>query len=177
MRDTGIGIALEKQANVFLAFEQADTSTTRTYGGTGLGLTIAARLVAMMGGELTLESALGRGSTFAFGARFAELPEKGDHRRLASKDLVGARALIVDDNETTRRVLDEWLQALGLTMHRRRGSARGARGLARWRRARAPLRARAGRREPEGPLGLSIRGTRPRGPGARRDPADLPDDR
>ena len=114
VRDTGIGIAPEKQANVFLAFEQADTSTTRTYGGTGLGLTIAARLVAMMGGELTLESALGLGSTFAFGARFAELSEKVDHRLVVGNDLAGARALIVDDNEMTRRVLAEWLQALGL---------------------------------------------------------------
>ena len=111
VRDTGIGIPRDKQEKIFRAFEQEDMSTTRKYGGTGLGLTIAARLVARMGGTITVESEPGRGSTFAFTARFGwpvnpSEPVATEPSRLL-RDLP---VLIVDDNATNRRILEEWLR-------------------------------------------------------------------
>ena len=111
VRDTGIGIPRDKQEKIFRAFEQEDMSTTRKYGGTGLGLTIAARLVARMGGTITVESEPGRGSTFAFTARFGwpvnpSAPIATEPSRLL-RDLP---VLIVDDNATNRRILEEWLR-------------------------------------------------------------------
>jgi signal transduction histidine kinase len=112
IRDTGIGIPRDKQETIFLAFEQEDTSTTRKYGGTGLGLTIAGRLVALMDGQLGVESEPGRGSTFAFTARFGRQPRE---RTAASPEgLHGLRVLVVDDSALCRGVIAQWLRAWGM---------------------------------------------------------------
>jgi CheY-like chemotaxis protein len=108
--DTGIGISPEKQKKIFDAFNQADASTTRQYGGTGLGLTISARLVELMGGRIWVESEVGKGSVLHFYTRLG--PGKGElvHRvpaQLAS--LKGLHVLVVDDNATNRRILKEML--------------------------------------------------------------------
>jgi signal transduction histidine kinase/ligand-binding sensor domain-containing protein/DNA-binding response OmpR family regulator len=104
--DTGIGIPFEKQAQIFQSFSQADSSTTRKYGGTGLGLAISIRLVEMMGGEIRVESEVGRGSSFEFTVHF-ELPAApSDELPTTSlSTLQGLPALIVDDNQTNRTIL------------------------------------------------------------------------
>jgi PAS domain S-box-containing protein len=112
--DTGVGIPPEKQAKIFQAFEQEDTSTTRKYGGTGLGLTIAARLVALMGGQITVDSVPGQGSTFAFTARFGLQPHPPETAAHPPAELRGLPVLIVDDNATNRHILEEWLRAYSM---------------------------------------------------------------
>ncbi len=110
VRDTGIGIPKDEQERIFRAFEQQDTSTTRKYGGTGLGLPIASRLVALMGGQITVESEPGRGSTFAFTARFGLPPHPPEPTTAPPPVLLhDLPVLIVDDNATNRRILDDWL--------------------------------------------------------------------
>lgn len=109
--DTGIGISSSKLHHIFNAFEQADTSTTRQFGGTGLGLSISQRLVNLMGGEISVESEVDKGSTFSFNAWFgklseAEYPQSTDRDTV---DLVGLRVLVVDDNQNNRRILNEML--------------------------------------------------------------------
>jgi two-component system sensor histidine kinase/response regulator len=115
VKDTGIGIAPEKQKPIFEAFTQADGSTTRKYGGTGLGLTITAQIVELMGGEIWVESELGHGSTFHFTARFGIA--KGNSVAHAAGDpqlLHDALVLVVDDNETSRIILVDMLMKWGM---------------------------------------------------------------
>jgi signal transduction histidine kinase len=100
--DTGIGIAPDKLAQIFTGFSQAEQSTSRRYGGTGLGLAISRRLVALMGGELGVDSRVGEGSRFHFELRLAEAPAEP---QAASPARPGLKVLIVDDNPMAREVL------------------------------------------------------------------------
>ena len=105
--DTGIGIAAEKQWKIFGPFVQADSSTTRRYGGTGLGLTISAQLVEMMGGRIWVTSEEGRGSQFRFVARLGLQSPPRIEPPPSIENLRGLRMLIVDDNATNRTILQE----------------------------------------------------------------------
>jgi signal transduction histidine kinase len=112
IRDTGIGIPRDKQDTIFRAFEQEDMSTTRKYGGTGLGLTIASRLIALMDGTLAVNSEVGRGSTFELTARFVS--RTGDSRLGPPPNLRGLRVLVVDGNAASRNALVTWLRGWGM---------------------------------------------------------------
>ena len=110
VRDTGIGIPPDKQKKVFEAFGQADASTTRQFGGTGLGLPISAQLVEMMNGQLKLKSEIGKGTTFYFSAKF-DVQENGQQRQPADlESLRGKRVLVVDDNHTNLKIFEEMLK-------------------------------------------------------------------
>ena len=110
VRDTGVGIAHDKQVAIFRAFEQEDSTTTRKYGGTGLGLTISAQLAALMGGQISVESEPGKGSTFGFTARFRVSTSAQVGAAVSPQEpLEGLRVLIVDDDSPRCRQLEEWL--------------------------------------------------------------------
>ncbi|MEX2188600.1 MAG: PAS domain S-box protein [Pirellulales bacterium] len=121
LKDTGMGIPDDDRERIFDAFEQADNTNTRKFGGAGLGLAISSRLVKLLGGRIWVDSEVGRGSTFHFTARFEKIRDNapadeapvgeapvGDADRLKNRSV-----LIVDDNATTRRILDEALRHAG----------------------------------------------------------------
>ena len=114
--DSGLGIAPEKVDMIFDSFNQADASTTRQFGGTGLGLTISRRLVEMMGGRMWVESELGAGSRFHFTVRLGtETMQAAVFQNVApSATLQGVKVLIVDDNGTNRRILHSMVERWGM---------------------------------------------------------------
>ncbi|WP_426074422.1 response regulator [Janthinobacterium sp. DSP2-3-3] len=113
VRDTGIGIASEAQETIFSAFAQADTSTTRRFGGTGLGLTICRQLVSLMGGELRLKSGLGQGSDFSFTVPLQLMPVGA----LSSPDMQALHVLLADANADTRDAVAAVARGLGWSVH------------------------------------------------------------
>jgi signal transduction histidine kinase/CheY-like chemotaxis protein len=118
VRDTGIGIPADRAHRLFEEFSQLDSSTTRKYGGTGLGLAVSKRLAELMGGTMWVESTAGAGSTFHFTitAEAAEVPSRTAAAGVPS-DLIGKHVLLVDDNAINRRILDLQTEAWGLHGH------------------------------------------------------------
>ncbi|MBF0273783.1 MAG: response regulator [Nitrospinae bacterium] len=111
VKDTGIGLSQEQIGRLFKSFSQADISTTRKYGGTGLGLTICKRLVELMGGEIWVESKLHEGSSFIFTLSLGLQGERRKHKLLPPESLEGLKILVVDDNKTSRTILQNLLQS------------------------------------------------------------------
>jgi two-component system sensor histidine kinase/response regulator len=137
VRDTGIGIAPEHLGSVFREFTQADSTMTRRYGGTGLGLAISQRLVRLMGGEIEVTSQVGAGSEFSFTLTFAA--ETQPPRATGGvATLSGRRMLLVDDNQTNRRILREMLGAEGIKVDEASTAAEGLEALRRAVQKRAP---------------------------------------
>jgi PAS domain S-box-containing protein len=115
VRDTGIGIPPKKQEMIFEEFSQADTSTTRRFGGTGLGLTICKQLVSLMKGQIWVESEVGKGTTFHFNVNLQVAEEQPSTSLFKLESLRGVRTLVVDDNATNRRIVEEMLKSWELS--------------------------------------------------------------
>ena len=118
VRDTGVGLTADELARLFQPFAQADSSTTRRFGGTGLGLVICRQLVERMGGRLWVDSQPGAGSTFHFSARFGRGSAAEPRRAFTAAELRGRRALLVDDNSAALDVLGGMLEGLGVVVER-----------------------------------------------------------
>ena len=114
IRDTGIGIPPDRIERVFDSFTQADNSTTRNFGGTGLGLTISKQLVELMGGEISAESREGEGSTFSFTLPVKVAEDSASFQPAALLDVAGVRILVVDDNKTNCQIVSELLRPFGV---------------------------------------------------------------
>ena len=113
VKDTGIGIPSDKKETVFDSFTQADGSTTRKYGGTGLGVTISKKLVELMGGEIGVESELGKGSTFWFTTLLSKTLETENPSPLGEIDFTSLNVMVVDDHPLNRYILFEYLSLIG----------------------------------------------------------------
>ncbi len=114
VKDSGIGIAKDKIDLVFQSFSQADSSTTRKYGGTGLGLTISKNLVELMGGTIWIESELGKGTSFFFTVKTGKVRSTGKIHDASPENLKGKKALLVDDNAVNINILEKQCQGWGL---------------------------------------------------------------
>ena len=124
IRDTGVGIPNEKLKTIFQAFEQVDSSPTRQFGGTGLGLAVSSQLVQIMDGDIWVESELGKGSVFYFTVKVESQPgHKQDTRVQGSmSSLVGRSVLLVEDNATSLRIIDEALSRIGMRVQSVQGA-------------------------------------------------------
>ena len=124
VKDSGIGIPEEKLGTLFHAFTQVDASTTRKYGGTGLGLAISTRLIELMGGEITVESELGRGTAFTFSIQTSVPTGTSPKINLFGlKELAGKKVLVVDDNLVNREILQRQLERWGMKVASSHGAA------------------------------------------------------
>ncbi|TME72070.1 MAG: response regulator [Chloroflexi bacterium] len=112
--DTGIGLTPGEVTRVFAVYSQLDSSTTRRHGGTGLGLAIARMLAQLMGGEVTVESEKGKGSTFSFAALFREAAQPRAPRSRRNAQLEGTAVAIIDDNKTNRTILERYVKSWGM---------------------------------------------------------------